>query len=172
MNPLIPSLLLAEDDETDILLFRRALKEADVPNPLHVVRDGREVVDFLTRPLPPEDDRLPALLVLDLQMPRLNGFEVLSWLRAQPVLSTIPAFVFSSSGNHDDIERAHACGANAFIVKPPSLAERMEIARLVGQWLKFTRPPLAAAEGLSSARREHHRRRYGHAPDGTPPGIP
>lgn len=167
--PRLPSLLLAEDDETDVLLFRRALKEADVQNPLHVMRDGREVVEFLDRPLPPDDDRLPALLVLDLQMPRLNGFEVLAWLRAQPVLATLPAFVFSSSANHDDIERAHAIGANAFIVKPPSLADRMEIARLIKQWFKFTRPPLAASEGLASARREHARRRYGRGPAGTLP---
>lgn len=169
MSNALPHLLLAEDDETDVLLFRRALKEAEVQNPLHVARDGREAVEFLSRPRPPEDDRLPALIVLDLQMPRLNGFEVLGWLRAQPVFGAIPAFVFSSSANHDDVERAHAAGANAFIVKPPSLSARLEIARFIRQWLACTRPPLVAFEGLAVARREHARRHPGPEPAGASP---
>ena len=165
-NPV--SLLLAEDDETDVLFFRRSLKEADVTNPLHVAHDGQDAVDFLSRARPPEADTLPGLIVLDLQMPRLSGFEVLAWLRAQPVLGIIPVFVFSSSPNPHDIERAYVLGANAYMVKPPSLADRLEIARFIKQWLKGVRPPLAALEGLGIAQREHTRRRYGQR-EGIPP---
>lgn len=163
------SILLVEDDDTDVLFFRRALKEADVQNPLHVARDGQEAIDFLTQPRPEEQDRLPGLIVLDLQMPCLNGFEVLSWLREQTALGTIPVFIFSSSANHDDIERAYALGANAYVVKPPSLAERLEVARLVKQWLRCARPPLASHQGLGIAQREHARRRYRQSPAGERP---
>lgn len=168
MNPLAP-ILLVEDAEMDVLFLRRAFKDADLQNPLHVAGDGQDAIDFLARPRPPEDDRLPALIILDLQMPRVNGMEVLAWLREQPVLCTLPVFVFSSSANRNDIERAYALGANAFIVKPPSLAERLEVARFIKQWLKCTWPPLAATEGLHTAQTAHLGRNYGQGPCGLAP---
>lgn len=165
----LTSILLAEDDETDVLFLRRALKEADVQNPLHVAADGQEAIDFLARPRATAEDRLPALIVLDLQMPRLSGMEVLAWLHEQPVLRTLPVCVFSSSANREDIERAYALGANAYIVKPPSLAERLEVARFFKQWLKCVRPPLATTEGLNTARSAHARRDYERCPGGLGP---
>lgn len=168
MSPLA-SILVAEDDETDVLFLRRALKEADVQNPLHVAADGQEAIDFLAHPRLSAEDRLPALIILDLQMPRLGGLEVLAWLREQPVLRTLPVCVFSSSANREDIERAYALGVNAYIVKPPSLAARLEVARFVKQWLKCVRPPLATTEGLSAAQSAHARRNYGERPDGFAP---
>jgi CheY-like chemotaxis protein len=94
---------------------------------------------------------------------------VLAWLRDQPVLSTLAVCVFSSSASRDDVERAYALGANAFIVKPPSLGERLEVARFLKQWLKCIRPPLAATEGLSAAQSAHARRSYHMRPDGLAP---
>ena len=158
------SILLVEDDETDVILLRRAFKDAELQNPLHVARDGQEAIDFLARPWLPPEDRLPALILLDLKMPRRTGFEVLAWMRELPVLSTVPVIVFSSSANRRDIEQAYAQGANAFMVKPPSLGERLELARFIKQWLRFNQAPLACTEGYQAAQNAHadedfHRRR-------------
>lgn len=149
------SILLVEDDEADVLLLRRAFKDAEVQNPLHVARDGQEAIDFLARPWLPPDDRLPALILLDLKMPRRTGPEVLAWLRESPVLCTVPVFVFSSSANRNDIEQAYVLGANAFLVKPPSLGERRELATFIKQWLRFNQPPLSCTEGYQTAQIAH-----------------
>jgi CheY-like chemotaxis protein len=150
-----PSILLAEDDETDVLLLRRAFKEADLQNPVHVARDGQEVMDFLSPERRAPADRLPALVILDLKMPRRNGMDVLKWMRDQKALSCIPVIVFSSSAHRADIERAYAAGANAVIVKPPSTTDRAEIARFIRQWIKFNQLPLACTEGSSAAVAAH-----------------
>jgi len=145
-------ILLAEDEETDVLLLRRAFKDAGVPNPIEVAVDGIAAVDYLSRERQPPNDRLPCLVILDLKMPRRNGFEVLKWMREQPGLSTLPVIIFSSSAHRGEVERAYALGANAFIVKPPSTGDRTEVARFIKQWLRFSQPPLAALEGLAAAR--------------------
>lgn len=154
----LPSILLAEDEETDVLLLRRAFKEADIRNPLDVVTDGQHAIDFLSKPRQAPHDRLPALIILDLKMPRRNGMDVLRWKREQPVLCGLPAIVFSSSSHRADIEQAYALGANGFFVKPPSIAERAEFARLVKQWLRFNLPPLVCTEGFHAAHVAYLRR--------------
>jgi CheY-like chemotaxis protein len=159
MNP-TGSLLLVEDDEADVLLLRRAFKEAELQNPLHVARDGQEAIDFLARPWLPPADRLPALVLLDLKMPRRTGPEVLAWMRERPVFCTVPVIVFSSSANRNDIEQAYSLGANAFMVKPPSLGERLELARFIKQWLRFNQPPLACTEGYQVAQTAHATRDF------------
>jgi CheY-like chemotaxis protein len=146
----LPSILLAEDDATDVLLLRRAFKEAGVQNPLHVCRDGQEAIDFLAQERRPVD-RLPALTILDLKMPRRNGMEVLRWIRGQPLLCGLPVMIFSSSAHHGDIEQAYDLSANSFIVKPPSIVERRELAVFIGQWLRFNQPPLVCTEGVGAA---------------------
>lgn len=156
------SILLGEDDATDVLLFRRALKQAGAEPPLHVARDGLEVIEFLARERGPLD-RLPALVILDLKMPRRDGIDVLKWMREQPMLGRIPVIIFSSSGHPGDIEQAYDLGANGFVVKPPSIMERLEFARFILQWLKFNHPPLVCTEGLGAAQarlashKPHHR---------------
>lgn len=151
----LPTILLAEDDETDVLLLQRAFKEAVLECDLQVVGDGQQAIEFLREPRPSADDRLPALVMLDLKMPRLNGMEVLQWIRQQPALCTLPAFIFSSSGHHTDIEQAYYLGVNAYIIKPPSTAERTEVARFIRQWLRINRPPLVSTEGLRAAQDAH-----------------
>ncbi len=163
MNP-VPSLLLVEDDEADVLLLRRAFKDADIQNPLQVARDGQEAIDFLARPWIPPADRLPSLVMLDLKMPRRTGPEVLAWMRDNPVFCSVPVIVFSSSANRSDIEQAYALGANAFLVKPPSLGERLEMARFIKQWLKLNQPPLACTEGYQVAQTAHATRDFKRPP--------
>jgi CheY-like chemotaxis protein len=165
MNP-VPTILLAEDSRTDVMLLQRALAGAGVTNPVRVACDGQDVIDILSRPPESKDDRLPALIILDLKMPRRDGLDVLQWLRQQPVLRLLPVVVFSSSAHRDDIERAYALGANAFVVKPPSIVERMEFAQFIKAWLKFNHPPLAVTEGHESAHSTHAERRFD-----SPPGY-
>lgn len=149
------SILLVEDDETDVLLLRRAFKDAEILNPVHVARDGQEAIDFLARPWLPPADRVPALVLLDLKMPRRTGPEVLAWMRERPGLCAVPVIVFSSSANRNDIEQSYALGANGFLVKPPSLGERLELARFLKQWLRLNQPPLACTEGYHVAQEAH-----------------
>lgn len=150
-------ILLAEDDETDVLLLRRALEDTGVRHPLHVVNDGQEAIDFLTslQEAPGPGDRMPALLILDLKMPRLNGLDVLQWLRAEPATRGVPTIIYSSSAHQRDVERAAAAGANAFVVKSPATSERLEFARFVRAWLHFNLLPAACTEGFRAARDLH-----------------
>jgi CheY-like chemotaxis protein len=139
------AILLAEDDENDVFFFERAAREANITNHLSVVRDGQQAIDYLAGSHQFADRNkypLPCLIILDLKMPRRTGLEVLEWLRSTAALRLIPVIVFSSSAQPDDIERAYQLGANAFVVKPPSVEKRLEFARLVkGFWLHYNQPP-------------------------------
>lgn len=154
MNTETLSILLAEDDDTDVVLLRRAFKQVEITNPIEVVTDGQQAIDSLQRAAAAGRDRLPAIVMLDVKMPQRDGLQVLQWMRAQPVIRTIPAVVFTSSANRHDIERAYEAGANAYLVKPPSLAARADLARFIKEWLRLVQPPLAAVEGFRAAQAE------------------
>ncbi len=144
-------ILLAEDDETDVALMQRAFRDVGVSNPLVVARHGREAIDFLERRCRNGQERLPAMVILDLKMPLRSGIEVLQWMRNQPALRCLPVLMFSSSAHRDDIEHAYAIGANAFMIKPPSMARRREVAQFLHSWLRLVHPPLAVTEGPQAA---------------------
>jgi CheY-like chemotaxis protein len=131
------NILVAEDDPTDAYFFQRAFKRAGIPVALHFVRDGQEVVDYLQgngrfgdRTCFP----LPQLLLLDLKMPRLDGFEVLTWARKQPGLRNLQIVIFSSSDEPRNVNRAYDLGANSYLVKPHSMEE---LTALVGRFKKY-----------------------------------
>jgi CheY-like chemotaxis protein len=154
--------LVAEDDENDVFFLQRAFQQANIENPLHVVRDGQEAIEYLSgegkfsdRSLYP----LPHLFLLDLKMPRKTGLDVLGWLHEQPELRCLPVLVLSSSAQRTDIERAYELGANGFVVKPASLERRVELAKLIGSfWLGFNEGPLVSMEGLESAQKASKQR--------------
>jgi CheY-like chemotaxis protein len=139
MSPGPPPVLCAEDEESDGFILRRAFAKENAPNPLVIVKDGREALDYLSGAPPYQDRRehpLPALLLLDLKMPRLNGFDVLSWLGTRPDLATLPVVVLSSSLAEADMLQARRLGAKEFIVKPTDLAEYSKVVRGVhARWL-------------------------------------
>jgi len=151
------SFLVAEDDENDVFFLQRAFQQAKIENPLHVVRDGQEAIEYLSGAGKFSDRNLyplPQLFILDLKMPRKTGLDVLGWLHEQPELHCLPVLVLSSSAQRTDIERAYELGANGFVVKPASLEKRVELARLIGTfWLDFNVGPLVCTEGLESARK-------------------
>jgi CheY-like chemotaxis protein len=116
------TVLLVEDDLNDIFLVKRAFKKAQIKNPLQVVTDGSEAVEYL-RGAGKYGDRqaypLPKLVVMDIKMPRKTGFEVLEWVKGQSNwLRRIPIIIVSSSDYAADINRAYELGANAYMVKP------------------------------------------------------
>jgi CheY-like chemotaxis protein len=138
-------ILLAEDREDDILLVRRSFAKAYISNPLQVVRDGVEVVAYLEgegKFSNREEYPLPDLLLLDLKMPKMDGFEVLKWVREHPTLRPLPIVVLTSSERMRDVNVAYQLGANSFLVKPMDFENFVEMSRfLTGFWLNLNKPP-------------------------------
>jgi CheY-like chemotaxis protein len=142
MTPLA-GLLLVEDSEDDIFLMTRALKNADVDLPLHVVTDGQQALDYLGG-IGPYADRqaypLPLITFLDIKLPQLSGFEVLKWIRAQPDLRRSGVIMLTSSNHSGDVRQAYDLGANSYVVKPPSFQQLVEFTRAFkGYWLTCNR---------------------------------
>ena len=115
------SVLLVEDNPDDVDLITHAFRKAQVPNPLAVVRDGESALEYLASRSPLKDQEqppLPAVVLLDLKLPRTSGFAVLEWIRANPLLRHLPVVVLSSSSQDEDIRRAYDLRANSYLVKP------------------------------------------------------
>src|SRR5262245_8374290 len=127
-------ILVAEDEADDAFLLERAFARAGIKATIQLARDGQEAVDYLRGSKPSTDRQaqpLPVLVLLDLKMPRLDGFDVLEWLRQQPGLRRLSVVVFSSSNEPRDINRAYDLGANSYAVKPvdPASLVEFEIGR-------------------------------------------
>jgi CheY-like chemotaxis protein len=138
-------ILVAEDDPTDAFFLQRAFSKVGVPISLHFVRDGQEAIDYL-RGEPPFADRqaypLPGLLLLDLKMPRLNGFDVLDWLKRKSEIKRLPVVVFSSSEEAKDVNHAYDLGANSYLVKPHDTEDLLALVdRLKRYWLEANKTP-------------------------------
>jgi CheY-like chemotaxis protein len=138
-------ILLAEDEEDYVLLIRRAFGQAKIPNPLHVVWNGQEAIAYLKgegKYANREEYPLPDLFLLDLKMPRVNGFEVLKWVRSQPGLAPLRVLVLTSSEEIRDVNEAYKLGANSFLVKPLDFQDFAQLGRLIQEfWLKASRTP-------------------------------
>lgn len=114
-------ILLAEDDENDIFLMGRAFDRAGLPNPLFVVRNGQQVIDYLagTGDFAQRDKHpLPGLVLLDLKMPWMDGFDVLKWLRTHAQFDTLPVVVLTSSKLQIDVDKSRQFGVYDYRVKP------------------------------------------------------
>lgn len=137
-------ILLAEDSHTDAEVTQRALKKANIANPLLWVKDGAEALDFLhcRGRFAGRASARPRLVLLDLKMPKVDGIEVLREIRATPALQTLPVVILTSSSEESDVVRSYALGVNSYIVKPVE-SQRVfdEIARLGYYWLIMNRPP-------------------------------
>jgi CheY-like chemotaxis protein len=117
----LPPILVAEDDEDDFLFLRRAIRQAGIENPILRFRDGSELVKFLEqRPAAETGSGVhpPWLLLLDIMMPIMNGFEVLQWLATRQDPPKIRPVMLSGSYRTDDIQRATALGATDYLMKP------------------------------------------------------
>jgi CheY-like chemotaxis protein len=138
-------ILLAEDRDDDVVLITRAFRQAYVTNPLYVVRDGAEAIAYLSgegRYNNREEFPLPDLLLLDLKMPRVDGFEVLNWIRQQPTLGALRVVVLTSSDELRDVNRAYRLGANSFMVKPLDFEDVVHMGQcLTKYWLVMSKAP-------------------------------
>ncbi|MGC1508602.1 response regulator [Ketobacter sp.] len=139
------TILLVEDNPDDELLALRALKKSSVPNQVVVVRDGQEALDYVfgTGKYQDRDVRaLPKVVFLDLQLPKLNGIEVLRSIRGDERTKRIPVVLLTSSDEIQDMVDCYESGANSYINKPVDFNEFVDQVRLLGQyWLGVNRTP-------------------------------
>ena len=138
-------ILLVEDLEDDVLLVRKAFAKANLANPLHRVSSGEEALSYLRdvgRYANRAEHPLPDLILLDLKLHGIDGFEVLEWIRNQPGIRGLAVVVLTSTEHLPDVNRAYALGANSFLVKPADFENYMELGRLIRDyWLKMVRLP-------------------------------
>jgi CheY-like chemotaxis protein len=137
------AILLVEDNEDDIFLMRRALKAAHISNPLLIVEDGQQAVDYLSAVGPYADREqfpFPAVVFLDLKLPIKSGMDVLDWIRQQPQFGNLIVLVLTSSSEPTDLKRAYSLGANSYLVKPPTAEQLLDLAKAFKwYWLEFNR---------------------------------
>ncbi len=124
-------ILLVEDSPTDVILAQEALEHAKVLNKLHVVSDGVEALDFLRRAAPFEDAIRPDLILLDLNLPRKDGREVLSEIKEDEDLKRIPVVVLTTSKAEEDILRAYGLHANCYVSKPVDFEQFAHVVRAI-----------------------------------------
>ncbi|MCI0497720.1 MAG: response regulator [Thermoplasmata archaeon] len=151
-----PTILLVEDEPNDVLLLERAFKKSDLRFPLRSVEDGEQCLAYL-RGDPPYDDRdehpFPAMVLLDLNLPRLSGLEVLETIRGDPALSHTPVVMLTASKLGEDVDRATELGANFYLVKPVRFEEYMDMAKAINLYAKVlkAKPRAAGPEGTHGA---------------------
>src|SRR5882724_6304936 len=123
-------ILLIEDDDNDIYFVKRATEQGPAGHTVHAVHDGEEAICYLRGEGPFADRKkfpLPNIILTDLKMPRMNGFEFLSWVRKHPECRIIPVLMYSSSHLDADIREAYRLGANSYITKPRGLDELVDL---------------------------------------------
>lgn len=137
-------IVIADDNQADCVLMRAAFSDAKVPNPLLFVRDGQELVETLHRQLAGgEPAGAPGLILMDLNMPRLDGKQTLRVLRGDPQLRHLPVIIVSTSAFHEEVLQCYKLGANSFLVKPFDYDEFVKVlAATADYWLNKVELPL------------------------------
>jgi CheY-like chemotaxis protein len=133
------TILLVDDNDDDVFLMQTIFRRIGIAAPMHVVQNGEEAVAYVAGKGEFADRQkypLPAMILLDLNMPRMNGFEFLKWLRQQPKLMRITVDVLTASNRPGDVERAFDAGANGYFVKPSRMEE---LSEMVESWYRLTR---------------------------------
>jgi CheY-like chemotaxis protein len=148
------SILLVEDNPKDVELTLEAFTDHNLVNRIAVARDGVEALEYLRRE---GEHRLrapdfPAVVLMDIKMPRMDGLEVLREIRADPALKTIPVVMLTSSREESDLIRSYQLGINAYVVKPVVFAQFIEAVRQIGVfWAIINEPPPIHGGGSESA---------------------
>ncbi len=147
-----PTVLLVDDSSNDVLLMRAVFGRVGMAQSLHVAADGDDAIAYLQGDGRYGDRRmfpLPSLLLLDLNMPGKNGFDVLSWIRRRPEFKRLQVYILSASNRPGDIERGYESGANFYLVKPRNLDKLVEIATCLVAWLRLSQfaPPNQVENG-------------------------
>ena len=158
-------ILQVEDNENEAFLLRKIFDRTGIGNPVRVVTDGQMAVDYLSGAghfADREKHPLPVLVLLELNLPKKDGLQVLDWIRRQPALKNLVVILFTSSSHPEMVKRAYELGANSYVTKPFSLLETMEMAQALKAWWlgcnRFAlpddaRPPAAAGRPVGSGPR-------------------
>lgn len=148
------NILMVEDDSNDVVLIQRAFAKAGLKNNLKVVREGGQAIDYLSGKgvySNREKFPLPFMLLLDLKMPGMDGFEVLQWIRNEPEFKRLLVVVLTSSILQSDVDRAYELGANSYLVKPVEFTEMVNlIQRFEIYWTEINRTPTSPATATVS----------------------
>jgi CheY-like chemotaxis protein len=152
--------LLAEDNRDDAFLMQRAFKHHGLMRPPYIVDDGAKAIAYLAGEGVYSDRTthpFPGLIILDLKMPRVDGFEVLQWLQDHPDYRVIPTIVWSSSADQRDVKHAYCLGANAYLCKPSDFPEfKAMLGRLLAFWEDCLKPgPVPQAPTCESLGETH-----------------
>ena len=144
MNTDLKTILLVEDNPNDVELTLEALAEYNLVNEVVVAYDGAQALDYLHQrgEFAGRTEGHPAVVLLDIKMPRVDGLEVLRAVKSDPALKTIPVVMMTSSREERDLMESYELGANAYVVKPVNFGEFMESAKRVGAfWALVNQPP-------------------------------
>jgi CheY-like chemotaxis protein len=149
------TILLVEDEENDVAFMEMALEKAGLASSFQVAEDGAEAIDYLSGEGDFADRTrhpMPALVFLDLKLPRIMGMDVLKWIRERTALDTMVVIVLTSSQQRTDIQQACALGANSYLVKPANPLALEEIVELAKRyWLQLNQPTATLAEAARAA---------------------
>ncbi len=138
------TILLAEDNEDEATLFQMAMEKANVPAQLQTVRDGEKAISYLKGEGTYADRTahpIPDILLLDLNMPRVNGFEVLEWVRDHAPYQNLIVYVLSASSREVDVQRVYDLHANSYVRKPGRMDDLTAFVHALVTWHKFICPP-------------------------------
>lgn len=138
------TIIIAEDDEDDYLLVKEAFKEAGANHPLHWVKDGEELIQYLSRVSSgDEETKIVGMILLDLNMPKKDGREALKEIKNSPLWRSIPILILTTSNAESDILNTYDLGVNSYIQKPVRFPELVEVAKsIVDYWFKTVKLPL------------------------------
>jgi len=143
MNPEIKRILIVDDSPEDVVLTSSALAENNLGNDLIVAEDGLEALDYLyKRGKFANEIGIPAVILLDIKMPKMNGIEVLKHIRSDPKFKLIPVIMVTSSNEERDLVDSYNLGANSYIVKPVDIVQFINAIKVLGQyWVVINKPP-------------------------------
>ncbi len=135
-------ILLVEDNDGDILLTTEALEEGKIVNKISVVRDGKEAIDFVSKEGKYKEADTPDLVLLDVNLPKKNGYEVLQHIKSLEELKQIPVIMLTTSSSENDIMQSYKNYANCFITKPVEVNEFMDaVAKIEDFWINIVKLP-------------------------------
>ena len=144
MNTEIKRILIVDDSPKDIELTKAALAEINLANNIIIAEDGEEALDYLYKrgKFADYDKGNPAVILLDIKMPKMNGIEVLKHIRSNPELKLIPVIMVTSSGEEKDLVESYKLGANAYMVKPVDITQFIDAIKALGQfWAVINKQP-------------------------------
>jgi len=138
----MPEILLVEDSPTDVLMTQEALRHYNIANPLHVVEDGEQAIIYLQARRGGGPPHLPGLIILDLNLPRKSGREVLKEIKEDAVFTIIPVVILTTSKTEEDILKSYKLHANCYITKPVDFTQFTEVVRTINEfWLGMVTLP-------------------------------